>query len=110
MTQIPRMKIGVVRQRYVATGGAERYLAAVIEQLAARGHEVHVFASEWSATENPKFMLHRVPIMRGTSFVRALTFAIWSERIVRRANCDVIFSLERTLRQDVYRAGDGCHR
>jgi UDP-glucose:(heptosyl)LPS alpha-1,3-glucosyltransferase len=103
------MKIGVIRQRYVAAGGAERYLDAIIRELLARGHKVHVFANRW-AVATTGFELHRVPMIRFTSFLRALTFALNARRVVRRANCDLVFSLERTLEQDVYRAGDGCHR
>jgi len=101
------VKIGVVRQRYTAIGGAERYLDSVIRALAARGHEVHVFANSW---EGEGFTFHRVPMMRGASFLKALTFALSARKMLRREKCDLVFSLERTLEQDVYRAGDGCHR
>ena len=103
------MKIGVVRQRYVSTGGAERYLDGVIQELIARGHGVHVFANSWEGL-NRDFQFHRVPMIRLTSFLRALTFALAARKTARRERCDLIFSLERTLQQDVYRAGDGCHR
>jgi UDP-glucose:(heptosyl)LPS alpha-1,3-glucosyltransferase len=102
------MKIGVVRQRYVASGGAERYLHAVVRELMARGQDVHVFARAWERGAPLNF--HRVPVLPVPAFLRALSFAWWSRRVVRRARCDLIFSLERTLQQDVYRAGDGCHR
>ena len=103
------MKIGVVRQRYVSTGGAERYLDGVIHELAACDHEVHVFANSWEGSSRD-FKFHRVPMLQLTSFLRALTFALSARGILRRERCDLIFSLERTLQQDVYRAGDGCHR
>src|SRR2546422_7114621 len=103
------MKIAVVRQRYVATGGAERYLDGIIRELVARGHELHVFANAWEGASSG-FKFHRVPMTRLTSFARALTFALSARKRVRREHCDLVFSLERTLEQDVYRAGDGCHR
>lgn len=102
------LNVGLIRQRYVASGGAERYLQGVIEQLVARGHHVHLFANAWTETPGVKF--HRVPIVRGMSFLKILTFAVAARKVVRRAQCDLVFSLERTLEQDVYRAGDGCHR
>ncbi|HKQ38829.1 MAG TPA: glycosyltransferase family 4 protein [Verrucomicrobiae bacterium] len=102
------LNVGLVRQRYVASGGAERYLHGVIEELVARGQRVHLFANAWTETAGVEF--HRVPMVRGTSFLKILTFAIAARKAVRRAHCDLVFSLERTLEQDVYRAGDGCHR
>jgi UDP-glucose:(heptosyl)LPS alpha-1,3-glucosyltransferase len=104
------MKIGVIRQRYAASGGAERYLNEVIKALSARGHRVHVFANAWAGDAAVQCQFHRVPMLRGASFWRALSFAWWSKKIVARVGCDLVFSLERTLQQDVYRAGDGCHR
>jgi UDP-glucose:(heptosyl)LPS alpha-1,3-glucosyltransferase len=103
------MKIGVIRQRYTAIGGAERYLDGLIRELIARGHEVHVFANSWQSG-TAGFTFHRVPMLRGSSFLKALSFASSSRRVVARARCDRVFSMERTLKQDVYRAGDGCHR
>lgn len=103
------MKIGVVRQRFVAHGGAERYLQAVVAELAARGHEVHVFANAWVGQDSGAFVLHRVPMIRVSSFLKVLSFALFSRKVIRRSGCDVVFSLERTLEQDVYRAGDGVH-
>lgn len=104
------MKIAVVRQRYVAIGGAERYLKALIDALLARGHEVHLFARAWTDEVTPGLRRHRVPTVGTPGFVRALTFAWSCQQLLLQAGCDVVFSLERTLRQDVYRAGDGCHR
>jgi UDP-glucose:(heptosyl)LPS alpha-1,3-glucosyltransferase len=103
------MKIGVVRQRFVARGGAERYLQAVVRELAARGHEVHVFANSWAGEDSGEFVFHRVPVVRLSSVLKVLSFALSSRGVIRRAGCDVVFSLERTLEQDVYRAGDGVH-
>jgi UDP-glucose:(heptosyl)LPS alpha-1,3-glucosyltransferase len=103
------MKIGVIRQRYTAIGGAERYLDGLIRELIARGHDVHVFSNSWqSGTEG--FTFHHVPMLRGSSFLKALSFAKSSRRTVARVPCDRVFSMDRTLKQDVYRAGDGCHR
>jgi UDP-glucose:(heptosyl)LPS alpha-1,3-glucosyltransferase len=103
------MKIGVIRQRYTPIGGAERYLDAVIRELMARGHEVHVFANSWRG-DSDGFTFHHVPMVRASSFLKVLSFALSARKVVRRARCDLVFSLERTLEQDVYRAGDGCHR
>lgn len=104
------MKIALIRQRYVSIGGAERYLAALVQALREQQHEVHVFARAWQEERDAGVHFHRIPVMRAPGFLRALSFAWQAERLVSHAGCDVVFSLERTVRQDVYRAGDGCHR
>jgi UDP-glucose:(heptosyl)LPS alpha-1,3-glucosyltransferase len=104
------MRIAVIRQRFVASGGAELYLRALIQGLLARGHEVHVLANVWRAEPAEPVHFHRVPMVRVTAFARALSFALSARKQVARAGCDLVLSLERTLRHDVYTAIDGCHR
>jgi UDP-glucose:(heptosyl)LPS alpha-1,3-glucosyltransferase len=48
--------------------------------------------------------------LRRPGWLAALTFSRGCARIIDQHDFDVVFSLERTLRQDIYRAGDGCHR
>jgi UDP-glucose:(heptosyl)LPS alpha-1,3-glucosyltransferase len=50
-----------------------------------------------------------VPIWPGKTG-RLLSYALNTRRLLLQAQVEVVFSLERTLGQHVYRAGDGCHR
>jgi UDP-glucose:(heptosyl)LPS alpha-1,3-glucosyltransferase len=112
------MKIAFVRKAYSPFGGAERYLAQLIHRLGQEGHEVHIFANRWE--ENRKdgrekgkertAIFHHVPMIPSPSFLEALSFAFFSERLLQGERFDIIHSFERTLYQDIYRAGDGCHR
>jgi UDP-glucose:(heptosyl)LPS alpha-1,3-glucosyltransferase len=108
------MKIALVRQKYTDFGGAERYTAALAEHLLDAGHEVHAFANEWKGrkerTGNGRIAFHRVPMIKGLSVLEALSFAIKSRSMLKKERFDIIHSFERTIYQDVYRAGDGCHR
>jgi UDP-glucose:(heptosyl)LPS alpha-1,3-glucosyltransferase len=105
-----RMKIALIRQKYTPFGGAERYMTRLIAGLVASGHDVHVFASRWETGDDQKVTFHQVPAIRAVGWLRALTFSINCGNLLRREDFDVIFSLERTLHQDIYRAGDGCYR
>ena len=111
------MRIAFVRKAYTPYGGAEQYLSQLMKRLGSMGHEVHVFAYRWEADqpgqtregkEAPIF--HRVPVISSPSFLEALTFARSARRLLEREEFDVIHSFERALYQDIYRAGDGCHR
>ncbi|HYB19835.1 MAG TPA: glycosyltransferase family 4 protein, partial [Thermodesulfobacteriota bacterium] len=53
---------------------------------------------------------HRVPLVKSPSFVEALSFAFFSKKLLQEESFDIIHSFERTFYQDIYRAGDGCHR
>lgn len=102
------MKLALVRRRFSETGGAELYLKRLLAALRQGGHELHLFAEEWESTD-PDLRFHRVE----TDAPRSRRLPAFAEKVatlIRPDDFDCVFSLERTLRQDVYRAGDGLHR
>jgi UDP-glucose:(heptosyl)LPS alpha-1,3-glucosyltransferase len=107
------MKIALLRQRVTALGGAETTLNYLVRGLAAAGHEVAVYGAEPTAVAQaalgPGAAYVRVPVWGGKT-LRLLTFALNSRRLLKDAGDQVVFSLERVLSPQVYRAGDGCHR
>lgn len=101
------MRIGLIRMRYTPYGGAEVFLQRFISKILERGHRLDVFSSYWEAEEG--VTVHRIDA-GGPAFLRPLRFATNVAREVERVRPDVTLSLERTFSQDIYRAGDGCHR
>jgi UDP-glucose:(heptosyl)LPS alpha-1,3-glucosyltransferase len=112
------MKIALIREKYTDFGGAERYVASLAENLARRGHEIEIFARTWktrngsvdSGSAHFRPVLRRVPVLKGPSFLQILSFAVNVRKLLSTGRYDIIHSFERTLYQDIYRAGDGCHR
>ena len=98
------MRVALVRRAWAATGGAERYLMRFAAGLAEHGHEpVLVSGPDWPAERWPHGEIVRLPAGSPRIFADALA--------ARRAGmgCDHLFSLERVLACDSYRAGDGVH-
>ena len=104
------MKIAVVRQKYVNYGGAEKFVYEYTTHLANAGHNVHIFANQWTQSSHPNIRVHPVRAIKINSFLRTLSFASFALWAVRSKSFDVVQSHERIWSQDVYRAGDGCHR
>lgn len=102
------MKLALIRRQYAATGGAELYLQRLIGGLVASGHEVHLYAEHWEGAP-ASVTLHRIQV-KAPRALRAIRFAEAVEQEIQKATYDVVFSLERTVSQDVYRAGDGVHK
>jgi len=99
------LTIGFVRRGYSSSGGAESYLQRLAAGVVAQGHQVRLYASaEWPAEAWGFGPITRV---EGKS---ALAFADALQTQTPRTECDVLMSLERIWRCDVYRAGDGVHR
>ena len=101
------MKLALVRRHYSATGGAELYLQRLLPALQAAGHEIHLYSEAWP--EPPSGIAVHTVSCRGTRAESPRLFAETVQMDLRQEKFDVIFSLERTTRQDVYRAGDGVH-
>ena len=97
------LTIGFVRRGY-SSGGAEAYLKRLAAGVAATGRGVVLFtAGDWPSEE---WNLGPIAQLKAKS---AIAFADELEKISRE-KCDVLLSLERVWRCDVYRAGDGVHR
>jgi UDP-glucose:(heptosyl)LPS alpha-1,3-glucosyltransferase len=94
---------GFVRRGFSSSGGAESYLKRLGAGVVEIGHRARLYASAAWPPEEWTFG----PIIRLEG--RAATaFADEIEKLPR-SDCDVLMSLERIWRCDVYRAGDGVH-
>jgi UDP-glucose:(heptosyl)LPS alpha-1,3-glucosyltransferase len=99
------LRIAFVRRGYSPSGGAEAYLKRLAGGLVKRGHNVQLLTGEeWPETEWPFGALTRV---RARS---TIAFADEVEKIRPQIECDLLMSLERIWRCEVFRAGDGVHR
>ena len=104
------MRLALIRQRFTGFGGAELYVSHLAGRLLEKGHEVHVLARRWSTPGDTGLILHRIRSWGGPAFVRLPSFARAVSREVAAGSFDLVHSFERTYSQDIFRAGDGCHR
>lgn len=103
------MKILIIARPFSVHGGVETATSGLLGALVAHGHDVHRAGPgrqplHAGVTDHPLW-LPPLP-----SACRALALAAVAARISRGRDWDVVQSHERTLAQDVYRAGEGCHR
>jgi UDP-glucose:(heptosyl)LPS alpha-1,3-glucosyltransferase len=104
------MRIAIIRKKYTFRGGSESFSQNLIKRLAEEGHEIHIFAIKWDTSEQLKnICFHKVPAITFNSFLRDFTFALSTYRILKHEHFHIIQSHDKTLYQDIYRAGDGCH-
>lgn len=107
------MKIALLRQRVGGPGGAETTLQHLARGLTTAGHRITVYGVEAEDAARqvlgPEVAYVPVPVWSGKTG-RLLSYALNTRRLLRQAAPQVVFSLERTLGPQVYRAGDGCHR
>ena len=102
------MKIAIVRQRYDAYGGAERFIASAAPQLDRAGIDVTVVAREWTNNTDRGRWLRCDPFYVGRIW-RDRGFARAACRQLGRENFDLVQAHERLQCCDIFRAGDGVH-
>lgn len=108
------LTIGFVRRGFSSGGGAESYLTRLASGVVERGHRVRLYSSaDWPTDEWRFGEITRVEGRSATAFANKIEKV--EARAARRASamtsrCDVLMSLERIWRCDVYRAGDGVHQ
>jgi len=102
------MKLLIVARPFVFHGGVERATAGLVNALVEHGYELHL-ASPPGQGPVDGVVLHRLPMPPLTATARALWLA-GATRLLAARGWDVVQSHERTLGQDIYRAGEGCHR
>jgi UDP-glucose:(heptosyl)LPS alpha-1,3-glucosyltransferase len=105
------MKIGLVKRSFRLQGGGERQIGYLIEGLLAQGHAVHLFSEQPPPTPQPEGLTyHTLPAIPAPRAFRLLGFALVVRSALRRADLAVVQSFDRTLGQQIYRAGEGVHR
>lgn len=109
------MKVALVFKRLADSGGSERQVSMLAQQLAARGDEVHVFCASVRRDVPPGVRVHVMPRLPLGRTLGLLAFSAWARRAVAaheavHGRFDVRHAFGRTAGQDVYRLGGGCHR
>jgi UDP-glucose:(heptosyl)LPS alpha-1,3-glucosyltransferase len=97
------VKIGLVRRGFSRTGGAESYLKRLGRALTVAGHQAILYTTpDWPQAEWPYGPLVRFDASSPLRFAKIV-------RDSRRPE-EILFSLDRLLQCDCYRAGDGVHK
>jgi UDP-glucose:(heptosyl)LPS alpha-1,3-glucosyltransferase len=99
------LTITIVRRGFSQSGGAEAYLKRLARGLVDLGHRVQLLTTdEWPREQWP---FGPITYLRAGSII---AFADEVETLRTNGSTNVLMSLERIWRCDVYRAGDGVHR
>ncbi len=96
-----------VRRRWNPAGGAERYLQRLIQRLVQRGLECHLICESWDHQESG--FSNVTELGRRSGLWGPLRFAQMVNMELSTRN-SFVFSMERGVRCDLFRAGDGLHR
>jgi UDP-glucose:(heptosyl)LPS alpha-1,3-glucosyltransferase len=104
------MKLAVICRPFSFHGGVETSTAGLVNALVERGgYDVDLITSAGQFPVSG-VGLRRLAVPGQPSVLRQLCFALAAKRAVSAGAYDLVQSHERCLAQDIYRAGEGCHR
>lgn len=100
-----KLTICFARRGYSHSGGAESYLRRLAEGVSKNGYRTRLYATDdWPAEDRSFGQVIRLDRKSPVGFANEL------ERLRENSRGEVLISLERVSRCDVYRAGDGMHQ
>lgn len=102
------MKIAFIRRNWSATGGAENYLVRLVTHLKKLGHHSTLVCESWHQSSSPFDSIISLP-SHGLNFRKPNLFALNAGQHLTQTTYDLVFSMERGIKADIYRAGDGVH-
>ncbi|MCH2170015.1 glycosyltransferase family 4 protein [Myxococcota bacterium] len=103
----PTLRVALIIERFApGAGGAENVAWQTARELIELGVDLHVFARTGEPIRGASLRL--LPAPRFWQPVRVLTFSERTKRATR-GRFDLVYSMTRTTRQDIYRAGGGSH-
>jgi UDP-glucose:(heptosyl)LPS alpha-1,3-glucosyltransferase len=103
------VKIALIRQRYNAYGGAERFIERAAAALDAEGSlSLSLIAREWAGGHGAAELVRCDPPYLGRTW-RDWSFARAACEAIARGRYDLVQSHERIACCDIFRAGDGVH-
>lgn len=108
------MKLVFIKKNFSIHGGVEKYMKTLLDHLMLTDKdkknqaEIHVIAKKW--VDTPGIIFHRVNPLSLGSFLSAITFNFAVRKKIEEIKPDCAISFERTTYQDIYRAGEGCHK
>ena len=103
------MRLALLYHQFITKGGLEAYLMDFARHLKAAGHELVLVTSRIDDTMRDLVdevgIIPPAPTSRGT----LARFAERSAQLVPGLKADAVLGFGRTWRQDLHRAGGGCH-
>jgi UDP-glucose:(heptosyl)LPS alpha-1,3-glucosyltransferase len=108
---MPPMRIGLVKRSFRLQGGGERQIGYLMAGLLTQGHAVHLFGEQPPPREQAGGVTyHALPAIPVPRAFQPLSFAMRVRSALPHADLTVVQSFDRTLGQQIYRAGEGVHR
>lgn len=105
-----RLKIALVLDRFIPSSGGQSYFSFLAQELARRGHEVYVFATEVENRNPENYKVVLVPVIKKPKSLRLLSFIISTRWLLRKYNFDIVHQVDGALTMNVFNPHGGVEK
>ena len=105
-----RLRIAIVLERFLPSTGGQNYFSGLVRELAKKGHDVHVFATEIEETPGPYYTVHLIPAFRHPRSLRLISFVLNSARVIDHYDFDIIHEVMESLTMNVFNPHSGVEK
>ena len=105
-----KLSIAILLDKFLPSRGGERYFSFLAEELAQRGHDVHLFASKVEEGGNGPYQVHLIPVLNFPRSLRMISYMLFSARMVKGYDFDVIHGLGQSLASNVLNPHGGVEK
>lgn len=103
------MRVALVYHQMIGRGGLETYLLSLARGMRDRGHEIRLITARTDeVSEAMGVEVVRISVAGVPKWCRLAVFAARAAAVPVREG-EVVLGFGRTWRQDIHRAGGGCH-
>ena len=104
------LKIAILLDKFLPSRGGERYFSFLCEELAKRGHDVHLFATEAEAVAGLPYRIHKIPVWKYPRWLRTLSLWRYGSRTLTRQGFDIVHAVAQVRAATVLNPHGGVER
>lgn len=104
------LKIAILLDKFLPSRGGERYFSFLCEELAKRGHQVHLFATETEAVAGLPYRIHKIPVWKYPRWLRTLSLWRYGSGTLTRQGFDIVHAVAQVRAATVLNPHGGVER
>lgn len=102
------MKIAFCLFKYFPFGGLQRDFLRIAQGCQARGHEVHVYTSEWQGEPATDLQIHLISVNAWQNHLRNKQFSERMQPLLKKQQYDIVVGFDKMPNLNIYYAADVC--
>ncbi|GMR21435.1 MAG: glycosyltransferase family 4 protein [Gammaproteobacteria bacterium] len=102
-------KLAFLINCYFGYGGMQRDMCRIAEACLGRGHDVHVFATDWQGEKPQGMQLHLLQSRAWTNMGRDQALAYAAQQSMAAEHFDSVIGFIKVAGLDIYYAADPCY-